>query len=175
MLFWRGAYTGTAYRELISAIGALKCARQFVPPSTLETQYNSLIRPYLDYYSVVWEGLDSKFSLKLQKLQNRAARIITFSSYDSISAPYSKSLDGTSSLYAEFNRYKCSKCTTIWHLRTYNKKFWKWGPPIIEGAFFLDFNCLFPKPKNVLAIWANFVRKINYSWICVNAGLNGLI
>ena len=75
---------GTTYRELISAIGALKCARQFVPPSTLETQYHSLIRPYLDCYSVVWEGLDSEFSLKLQKLQNRVARIITFLSYDSI-------------------------------------------------------------------------------------------
>ena len=42
MLLRRGAYTGTTYRELISAIGALKCARQFVPPLTLETQYTLL-------------------------------------------------------------------------------------------------------------------------------------
>ena len=71
-------------------------------------------RSYLDYYSVVWEGLDSEFSLKLQKLQNRAARNIAFSSYDSISALCSKSLDGTGFLYAELK--KCSRCTTIWHL-----------------------------------------------------------
>ena len=46
-------------------------------------------------------GLESEFSLKLQKPQDRAARIITFFSYDSISAPCSKSLDWTGSLYAE--------------------------------------------------------------------------
>ena len=47
--------------------------------------YNSFIQPCFDYYSVVWEGLGSELALKLQKLQNRAARIITFSSYDSSS------------------------------------------------------------------------------------------
>ena len=49
--------------------------------------YNSFIQPYFDYCSVVWEGLGSELALKLHKLQNHAARIITFSSYDSTSGP----------------------------------------------------------------------------------------
>ena len=41
--------------------------------------YNSFIQPYFDYCSAVWEGLGFELALKLQKLQNRAAGIITFS------------------------------------------------------------------------------------------------
>ena len=114
----------------------------------------SLIRPYLDYYSVVWEELDSEFSLKRQKLQNRAARIITFSSYDSISAPYSKSLDGTGSLYAELK--KCSRCTTIWHLRTYNKKVLKMGSTYNSRSFFSRFQLPLPKTKKRFGYMGEF-------------------
>ena len=49
--------------------------------------YKSFIQPYFDYCSVVWEGIGSKLALKLRKLQNRAAWIITFSSYESNSDP----------------------------------------------------------------------------------------
>ena len=42
-------------------------------------------------------------------------------------------------------------------------------------ALLLDFRCLFPKPKNVLAIWANFVWKKITARICVNASRNELI
>ena len=45
----------------------------------LLTIYSSLVQPHFDYCSMVW-GLCSK-SLS-QKLQNRAARVITFSNYD---------------------------------------------------------------------------------------------
>ena len=41
--------------------------------------YNSFIQPYFDYCSNVWEGLDSERALKLQKLQNRSARMTTVS------------------------------------------------------------------------------------------------
>ena len=34
------------------------------------------------FFSLVWVSLGSELALKLQKLQNRAAKIITFSSYD---------------------------------------------------------------------------------------------
>ena len=33
--------------------------------------------PYLDYCSIVWDGIGSELSKKLQRLQNRAARVIT--------------------------------------------------------------------------------------------------
>ena len=41
-----------------------------------------LIEPHFDYCSVVWDGLSQQLSEKLQKLQNRAARVITKSSYN---------------------------------------------------------------------------------------------
>ena len=49
--------------------------------------YKGLIEPHFaDYYSVVWDGLSQQLSEKLQKLQNRAARVITKSSYNTNSS-----------------------------------------------------------------------------------------
>ena len=43
-----------------------------------------LILPHLDHCSFVWNERDVTLSDKLQKLQNRAARVITTSSYEAI-------------------------------------------------------------------------------------------
>ena len=61
----------------------MKCIRNFVPHEILLTIYNSLIQPHFDYCGVVWGCCSKALSQKLQKLQNRAARIITFLNYDS--------------------------------------------------------------------------------------------
>jgi len=53
-----------------------------VPQSTLLSIYNSLVEPHFDYYSLVWGNSDKTSSNKLQKLQNRAAQVITSLSYD---------------------------------------------------------------------------------------------
>ena len=44
--------------------------------------YNCLVQPYFDYCSVIWDSCGSTRADKLQKLQNRAARVLTSSSYD---------------------------------------------------------------------------------------------
>ena len=44
--------------------------------------YNSLAQPYFDYCSFVWDSLGKGLGQKLQRLQNRAARIITESDYN---------------------------------------------------------------------------------------------
>ena len=49
--------------------------------------HTSFIQSKLDYCCVVWEGLSAELSDKLQKLQNRAVRIITNSPYDASSGP----------------------------------------------------------------------------------------
>ena len=46
-----------------------------------------------DYCDVVWDNLDQGLATKLQKLQNRAARIITFQGYDVRSAQIRKQLN----------------------------------------------------------------------------------
>ncbi len=74
-------------KKIASGIGALKRMRPFVPSSTLKYIFNSIIQPHFDYCCVVWDNC-TKFSAdKLQKLQNRAARILTFSSYDANADP----------------------------------------------------------------------------------------
>ena len=44
--------------------------------------YNALVMPYFNYCSAVWGNINKGLADKLQKLQNRAARILTFSNYD---------------------------------------------------------------------------------------------
>ena len=58
------------------AIGALRRIRSLVSQSTAVQIYNALIQPYFDYCAPVWDGLSSYLCEKLQKLQNRAARVI---------------------------------------------------------------------------------------------------
>ena len=53
-----------------------------MPPATLNTIYKSIIQPHFDYCSPVWDNCSQGLLTKLQKLQNRAARVLTRSSYD---------------------------------------------------------------------------------------------
>ena len=69
-------------KKISSAIGALKRVRPFISESTALQIYQALILPRFDYCSPVWDELSVTLSDKLQKLQNKAARVITRSSYD---------------------------------------------------------------------------------------------
>ena len=44
--------------------------------------FSSLIQPYFDYCSVVWDGCGTTLAGKIKKLQNRAARVLTSANYD---------------------------------------------------------------------------------------------
>ena len=69
-------------KKVASGISALKRVRPFASPNTMQLIYNCLVQPYFDYSSVVWDSCGSTLAEKLQKLQNRAARVLTFSTYD---------------------------------------------------------------------------------------------
>ena len=56
--------------------------RPFISMITAIKIYKGLIEPHFDCCSAVWDGLTQQLSEKLQKLQNRAIRAITKSSYD---------------------------------------------------------------------------------------------
>ena len=68
--------------KIASAIGDIQRVKPFVPQSTLLNKYNSLVQTHFDYCSLVWGNCGQTLSIKLQKLQNRAARVITSSNYD---------------------------------------------------------------------------------------------
>ena len=69
------------------AIGFLKHARNFVPQDTLKTFYTGIVEPHFCYFCSVWGCCRKTDLIQLQKLQNRAARIVTNSSYDAPSKP----------------------------------------------------------------------------------------
>ena len=73
-------------KKVGKSIYGLKQIRDFVPLSTLDTMYKALIQPTFDYCDLVWSNLNKGQAERLQKLQNRAARIITYQGYDVRSA-----------------------------------------------------------------------------------------
>ena len=56
--------------------------------------FSSLLQPYFDYCSVVWDGCSTTLAGKIQKLQNRAVRVLNSASYDISTEFFSKNLDG---------------------------------------------------------------------------------
>ncbi len=69
-------------KKIASAIGALKLIRSCISMNTAIQVYQALIQPHFDYCCSVCDGLGETLSYKPQKLQNRAVRVITRSSYD---------------------------------------------------------------------------------------------
>ena len=70
-------------KKIASALGAIKRTRHLTPFNILINVYDSLVQPRFNYCSVVWGNCGSRLSEKLQKLQNRAARILMCANYDS--------------------------------------------------------------------------------------------
>ena len=64
------------------AIGFLRHAKSFLPMTSLKTLYTGIVEPHFRYCCSVWGFAGSTEINQLQKLQNRAARIITNSSFD---------------------------------------------------------------------------------------------
>ena len=69
------------------AIGFSKYAKTFLKQETLKTLFTGIVEPHFRYYCSVWGCAGSTVLNQLQKLQNRAARIITNSSFDTPSRP----------------------------------------------------------------------------------------
>ena len=64
------------------ALGFLKYAKKLLPQETLSQIYRGIVEPHFRYCCSVWGSCGESKRLALQKLQNRAARIVTNSSYD---------------------------------------------------------------------------------------------
>ena len=58
-------------------IGEIRKLKSCVDRNTLICAYNALIPPHFDYCCEVWDTIGVTLSNRLQKLQNRAARVIT--------------------------------------------------------------------------------------------------
>ena len=96
-------------RVVSSGIGALKRLRPFICEDSAILLYRALIEPYFDYCCPVWDGLSNELTDKLQKLQNRAIRIITKSDFYSSATALRLKL-GWDSLYTRRKSIKRNLC-----------------------------------------------------------------
>ena len=73
-------------KKISSGLAGLKQVRPFVPTEVLITIFKALFLPYFDYCDIVWTGLNKGLSDRIDKLYNRAARIITQRNWETRSA-----------------------------------------------------------------------------------------
>ena len=69
-------------KKIASVVGAIKRISHCLPPTALQDVYYGLLQSHFDYCSMVWYNSGKTLREKLQRLQNRAARVLTNSNYD---------------------------------------------------------------------------------------------
>ena len=78
--------------KLSRAIGFLKHAKNILPIASLKILYSSIVEPHFRYCCSVWGCCGKTYIDQPQKLQNRAARIVTNNSFDAPSRPLIESI-----------------------------------------------------------------------------------
>ncbi len=91
-LTWE-SHVSVIISKVSKVIGVLRRLKSLLPLSALVLIYNSLIQPHFDYCSVIWDNLAGGLGQKLQRMQNRAAQIITSSDYYTRSSEILRSLN----------------------------------------------------------------------------------
>ena len=85
-LDWK-EHVKTVSTKVSRAIGFLRHAKNILPIGPLKTLYSSILEPHFRYCCAVWGCCGTTDIDQLQKLQNRAARIVKNSSFDAPSMP----------------------------------------------------------------------------------------
>ena len=81
-LSWN-CYIKKLTKKIARGIGAMIRIRHLVPQATLNLIYQALIQPHFDYCSTLWGTCSVTLQkISLKKLQNRAARVLTFLNYN---------------------------------------------------------------------------------------------
>ena len=85
-LSWEG-HISALIEKISSGIGMLRHGKRYFPLTTVQSMYKSIIEPHFRFCCSVWGVCSATTLNKLQKLQNRIARIATSSPYDAPSQP----------------------------------------------------------------------------------------
>ncbi len=72
-----GHHIDNMVKKISCKIGILRKVRKFVPNGTLKLIYNATVQPHFDYCDVVYDSASQTNKDRLQRLQSRAARILT--------------------------------------------------------------------------------------------------
>ena len=73
-------------KKTSAGIEAMRRIKPFVPVDTLEKVYKSLVQPYFEYCSPLWDNCGKLLKDKPQRFQSRAVRVLTGANYDIRSA-----------------------------------------------------------------------------------------
>ena len=98
-------------KKISVGIGVLKRTKPFVHNETLHIIYKALIQPYLDYCSPLWGNCGVLLKEKLQRFQNRAARVVTGAKFD---VSFSELLELNWKNLE--NRFKLNKLTLMYNI-----------------------------------------------------------
>ena len=69
-------------KKASKGLGAMRRIRDYVPAETLKNLYLTMVLPHLDYCAPVWDTCGKGLRERVQRIQNRAGRIITRSGYE---------------------------------------------------------------------------------------------
>ena len=79
-LTWK-KHVDNVIKKVSIGMGLLRRTRNFLTEKQLITIYHSIIEPHFDYCCIVWDSMSDTLANKMQKLQNRAVRIISRADY----------------------------------------------------------------------------------------------
>jgi len=98
-LSWK-FHTSYISLKISKGLGILNKLKFTLPHDALLTPYRTMIEPHLCYPNIFWGGTSQIALVKLQHLQKRAIRLITFSTYR---AP-------TNELFRNYVSFNCMIC-----------------------------------------------------------------
>ena len=90
-LTWKNQIKSVTEKSSL-ANGLLNYAKYVFPEAIVTTLYTSIVERHFQYCCSVWGSCNSTNILQLQRLQNRAARIVANSQFDAPSKPLIQSL-----------------------------------------------------------------------------------
>jgi hypothetical protein len=99
--------------KISAKIGVLRKLRSVVPIDTLKLLYNAIVLPHFDYADTVYDSASETSKIQLQRLQTRAARLISGSGPRASRNPMFKQLSWLSLQ----NRRDFHKCTMVFKCR----------------------------------------------------------
>ena len=85
-LSWKEHIT-VVLNNISRGVGMLKYSKKFLSLETVQKMYLGIVEPHIGYCCSVWDCAGDTILRKLQKIQNRAARIVTNSPFDKASLP----------------------------------------------------------------------------------------
>ena len=90
----------------------MKRVSPFIPEQTRKTLFNTLVLPHYDYCSNIWSCISMTQIQRLQRIQNRALRIILQCDYRSHVLPMLHQLN----VMSVSQRFLYNKCVLMWRI-----------------------------------------------------------